>query len=87
VLGGLMVAPLFATTLALAGSRMPISGRVTGWLFVGSSAGGMVVPWVVGQLFEPAGPGSVFVIVLIDLAVGLGLCVSLRRSGVREAGR
>ena len=71
IISGLAVAPMFATVLSLAGERMPITGRVTGWFFVGSSAGGMTVPWVVGQLFESVGPGSVFLVALANLAVGL----------------
>ena len=71
IISGLAVAPMFATVLSLAGERMPITGRVTGWFFVGSSAGGMAVPWVVGQLFESVGPGSVFLVALANLAVGL----------------
>ncbi|MDA0337220.1 MAG: hypothetical protein O2782_18815, partial [bacterium] len=53
------------------GGRMPITGRATGWFFVGSSAGGMAIPWVIGQLFEPAGPTSVYVVALVNLAIGL----------------
>ena len=71
IVSGLAVAPMFATVLSLAGERMPITGRATGWFFIGSSTGGMAVPWVVGQLFESAGPGSVFLVALANLAVGL----------------
>lgn len=73
LISGLAVAPMFATVLALAGGRMPITGRATGWFFIGSSTGGMTVPWVVGQLFEPMGPSAVFVVVLVNLGVGLGM--------------
>lgn len=73
MISGLAVAPMFATVLSLAGERMPITGRVTGWFFIGSSVGGMAVPWVVGQLFESVGPGSVFLVALVNLAVGLVL--------------
>jgi MFS transporter, FHS family, Na+ dependent glucose transporter 1 len=71
IVSGLAVAPMFATVLSLAGERMPITGRATGWFFIGSSAGGMTVPWVIGQLFEPVGPGAVFLVALANLAVGL----------------
>ncbi len=71
LISGLAVAPIFATVLSLAGERMPITGRATGWFFIGSSAGGMTVPWVVGQLFESVGPGSVFLVALANLGVGL----------------
>jgi MFS transporter, FHS family, Na+ dependent glucose transporter 1 len=71
IVSGLAVAPMFATVLSLAGRHMPITGRATGWFFVGSSAGGMTIPWVIGQLFETAGPTSVYVVALVNLAVGL----------------
>jgi FHS family Na+ dependent glucose MFS transporter 1 len=71
IVSGLAVAPMFATVLSLAGGRMPITGRATGWFFVGSSAGGMTIPWVIGQLFEAAGPTWVFVVALVNLGVGL----------------
>ena len=71
IVSGLAVAPMFATVLSMAGGRMPITGRATGWFFVGSSVGGMTVPWVVGQLFESAGPTTVFVVALVNLGVGM----------------
>ena len=54
----------------LASGTMPVSGRATGLFFVGSSTGGMAIPWIIGQLFEPVGPSSVFAVVLANLAVG-----------------
>jgi FHS family Na+ dependent glucose MFS transporter 1 len=78
ILGGLALAPLFATILAVARQRMPISGRATGWFFVGSSAGGMAIPWLIGQLIEAWGPTWVFVVVFVDAVLGLGVCFGLR---------
>ena len=71
IVSGLAVAPMFATVLSLAGGRMPITGRATGWFFVGSSAGGMAIPWVIGQLFETAGPTAVYFVALVNLAIGV----------------
>jgi len=31
----------------------------------------MTVPWIVGQLFESAGPTTVFVVALVNLGVGM----------------
>ena len=53
---GLSMAAIFPTTLSWAGRRMKITGQVTGWFLVGASAGGMFLPWLVGQLFESVGP-------------------------------
>ena len=82
---GLFTGPIFATVMVLAGRHMTITGQITGGFFVGSSLGGMVLPWLIGQLFVPAGPQVMPVAVLIDLALTLGaLAVFLWRS---EKGR
>ena len=79
IAAGLTVAPMFATVISLAESRMPISGRATGWFFVGSSAGGMSIPWVIGQLFETWGTAWTFYVVLADVFVGLVVLVIFNR--------
>jgi fucose permease len=57
---GLSLSCVFPTLLVLAGLRLAgggrVSGRTTSLLFVGSSSGGMTLPWLMGQLFEPMGP-------------------------------
>ncbi len=53
---GLCMAPVFPTMLSFAERRMAITGQVTGWFFVGGSLGGMILPWVSGQLFTRFSP-------------------------------
>ena len=48
---GLCMASTFPAMLALAQRRLRITGRVTGWFLIGGSAGGMTLPWVIGQFF------------------------------------
>jgi FHS family Na+ dependent glucose MFS transporter 1 len=85
VVAGLSVASQFATVLALAGSAIRITGRVTGWFFVGSSSGAMVVPWLIGQCFDRFTPRATFAIILADVALGLLLfAVFLRASRSRQ---
>jgi FHS family Na+ dependent glucose MFS transporter 1 len=74
---GLSMASIFPATLSLAQGRMRITGQVTGWFFVGVGAGGMTLPWVVGQFFESAGPRATIVILLIDLIAAVGLLAVL----------
>lgn len=74
---GLFIASMFATLLAFAGRRMVITGRVTGWFFVGSSLGAMTVPWVIGQLFEHVGPQIMLVAVGVDLLIAFGIFMVL----------
>lgn len=74
---GLFIASMFATLLAFAERRMVITGRVTGWFFVGSSLGAMTVPWIIGQLFEGVGPWVMMVAVGGDLIIAFGLFMVL----------
>ncbi|MDA0746555.1 MAG: MFS transporter [bacterium] len=86
---GLSLASMFATLLALAGEYMTITGRITGWFFVGTSTGAMTVPWLIGQFFESVGPRVTMVFVLGDLILALGvlggMVLYLRKIPVRRA--
>ena len=81
---GLALASVIPTTISFAESRMAVSGRVTSWLFVGGSAGGMTVPWLVGRFFNSVGPRFTMVAIVVDLSLALillgGLLVYSRRT-------
>ncbi len=66
---GLSMAAVFPTAITLAGSLMNVSGQITGWFLVGASGGAMVVPWLIGQLFERIGPRAVTLTILADLVL------------------
>ncbi len=57
---GLTMACIFPTLLVFAGRRLcgraRVSSRITSLLFVGSGAGSMFLPWVMGLVFRPWGP-------------------------------
>ncbi len=74
---GLSMASIFPTMLTFAEGRMEITGRVTGWFFVGASLGGMFLPWFIGQLFESAGPGTMLYAILIDLVFAVLIFLSI----------
>jgi len=76
---GLGMASVFPTMIVLAESRMTVTGAVTGWFLVGSSAGGMSVPWLIGQLFESTGPRVTMLAILVDLVVAVFLWWALTR--------
>jgi FHS family Na+ dependent glucose MFS transporter 1 len=76
---GLSMASVFPATLTLAERRMTITGRVTGWFFVGASLGGMTLPWLIGQLFESVGPQVTMLILFADLIIALGVYTVLIR--------
>jgi MFS transporter, FHS family, Na+ dependent glucose transporter 1 len=72
---GFFMAAFFPTTVTLAGQKMQITGRVSGWFFVGAGAGGMILPWLIGQLFEAIGPGITITFIMVDLLITLGVLV------------
>ncbi len=70
---GLFIGPLFANTFTLARETMNISGRVAGIILAGMSLGGLFLPWLIGQLFEPLGPVVMPVALLLDVVAAAGL--------------
>jgi FHS family Na+ dependent glucose MFS transporter 1 len=68
---GLSMASVFPTTLSLAERQIRLTGRVTRWFFVGGSAGGMSLPWMIGQLFESIGPRVTMFAIMIDLILAV----------------
>jgi FHS family Na+ dependent glucose MFS transporter 1 len=74
---GLSMASIFPTTLSLAERHIPISGRVTGWFFVGGSLGGMSLPWLIGQLFEAIGPQVTMLAITVALMAAVAVFVAL----------
>jgi FHS family Na+ dependent glucose MFS transporter 1 len=74
---GLAMASIFPTTLSLAESRLHITGQVTSWFFVGASLGGMTVPWIIGQLFEPVGPYATMLTIMVDVVLMAGVFVAM----------
>jgi FHS family Na+ dependent glucose MFS transporter 1 len=73
VLAGLSMASVYPTALTFAERRMTITGQVTGFLIVGGSVGGMIVPLVIGQLFEAIGPRVMMFTILADLLLLLAV--------------
>jgi fucose permease len=69
---GLFMASVFPTLLTFADHRLAITAKVNGLFFVGASLGGMALPWLIGQFFEPAGPRRAMVIIQAALLAGLG---------------
>jgi fucose permease len=65
---GLSMASIFPTFLMLAGERMQVTGTITGWFLVGSGAGSMLLPWLIGQIFVLTGPQAMTTVLLVDIA-------------------
>lgn len=82
---GFALASIYPTTMSLAGELMTISGKVTGLFSIGNSAGSMIIPWIIGQFFEGAGPRSMALILLIDMLLALGVLAALARRTAAQA--
>ena len=80
---GVSMAPIFPTTLSLAGRRMELTGQVTGWFIVAASAGSMLIPLIIGQAFSAAGPRLVIVVTTSTLAIAFGVLAFMIRNSKR----
>lgn len=83
---GLFMAPLFPTTLSLAGRNMPVTGKTTGWFFAGASIGAMTLPWLVGQLFAAYGPEAAMWAIGMGV-LGTAVLYGVMRLVLRASGR
>jgi fucose permease len=81
---GFSMASIFAVTISLAERRMTITGRVTGWFFVGGSAGGMTLPWLMGQLFESIAPRAAMVAIFLVMILTVGVLAALLSYSARH---
>jgi fucose permease len=78
---GVSMAAIFPTALSFASHRVEITGQVTGWFVVGASSGSTLIPLLIGQSFQVAGPQSlVFVAEMALLLATAVLLVAIRRS-------
>ena len=68
---GFGMASMFPTILNLAERHMTITSSITSWFFIGSSLGGMTLPWLIGQLFTPFGPRVTMLAVTVNTLLDL----------------
>ena len=76
---GLGIASLYPMTLCLAEQHMPMTGKITGWLLIGSSTGMMLLPWLIGQMFESAGPPVTMWAIAAALVGAMAVLVVIQR--------
>jgi FHS family Na+ dependent glucose MFS transporter 1 len=78
---GVSMAAIFPTALSFASRRVEITGQVTGWFVVGASSGSTLIPLLIGQSFQVAGPRSLVFVAELALLLATGvLMVAIRRS-------
>ncbi len=77
---GLSMAAILPTTISFAGRHMRVTGSTSRWFFVSAGAGGMVIPWVMGQLMDGIGPKTVMPAILgVVILMGAALVLLLAR--------
>ena len=74
---GLSIASIFATAMAYAGQRFQLTGTLIGWILVAAGIGGMVFPWLIGQLFERISPHITMPLLLSITLIMFGLLLAL----------
>jgi len=67
---GLSLSSIFPTLMALGETRMKMTGKVTSFLFIGTSLGGTVVPTLLGQIFEYIGSYQMMVTLFCTISIG-----------------
>ena len=80
---GISFASVFPTFITLAEERIHVTGTITGWFLVGGSLGGMIVPVLIGQVFDRFGPGTMISIVLSAIVLNLGALVLFTKVSAR----
>ncbi len=68
---GFFLATIFPTNMSLASRHIPITGKITGILSIGSSLGALILPWLVGQTFEAVAPETLITLDLVNTLLTL----------------
>ncbi|HOT93055.1 MAG TPA: MFS transporter [Anaerolineae bacterium] len=77
---GFSMASIFPTMISFAGRHLATTGKTTAWFFVGSSSGGMVIPWLIGQWFESVSPRVTMFVILVCLVLDLLVFTTVLRA-------
>jgi FHS family Na+ dependent glucose MFS transporter 1 len=70
---GLSLASFYASAINFTERRIPITGQVTSYLLVGSVVGEMILPWLIGQLFDSIGPVGLMLTMGVNVVLSLVL--------------
>jgi len=76
---GLFMALIFPSLLLYVEKQMHLSGKKIGMIFSATSIGGMLLPWISGQLFTRFSPHAVKGVVLTSLIVGFAVFLYVRK--------
>lgn len=74
---GLSLSSAFPTLMALSETRMKVTGRVISLFFIGASFGGLLMPMILGQIFDYIGSYYVMVALFVTTCLGMLLLMSV----------
>lgn len=84
ILLGISQASIFPTFLTLAEERMHITGTIAGLFLVGAGVGGMILPWLIGQVFEKVGAGAMMGMIFADTLLNLLMLLLFTRVSAKS---
>jgi fucose permease len=84
ILFGLSQASIFPTFLTLSEERMHITGTIAGLFLVGAGAGGMILPWLIGQAFVQVGASAMMGLIFIGVVLNLLMLFVFTRVSTKQ---
>jgi MFS transporter, FHS family, Na+ dependent glucose transporter 1 len=85
---GFCMAPLWPMGFTLAGQSIKLTARFSSIVLLGDSLGGMFLPWLVGQVIDVSGAGSMIPIVLVAMIFNMLtfiVLIKMKRPAMLEA--
>ncbi|MFZ4719593.1 MAG: MFS transporter [Ilumatobacteraceae bacterium] len=82
----LSIAPQYASMMAFAESHLALSGRNTATMVAASGVGGLLMPWLLGQLFDSIGPASLPPVMVVMAVLTSIVALAVRRALLRGGG-
>ncbi len=76
---GFCMAPIWPSGFTLAGQSVKLTARVSGLILLGDSLGGMILPWLVGQVLDFTGPQAMIYLVTTSLVFNLVSFIAILR--------
>jgi len=81
---GFCMAPVYASGFTLAGRSLRLTARVSGIILLGDSFGGMILPWLVGQVLDATGPAALITLVFTSLVFNLLAFMAMLRLRAKQ---
>jgi len=82
---GFCMAPIWPMGFTLAGQSLKLTARLSSIILLGDSFGGMVLPWLVGQVIDLTGAQSMVLLVLGSMTLNLIAYILVVQLGKRKA--